>query len=442
MERAKVEEGTSEAPAAAASTAAGAIPTVLTPATALALQRTIGNANVARLARAPRAAVARAPAATSIPALSSDWDDVRTYTDAAQNYRLGALWLQEDVEGLDPESDLAIRAQELISDSQAYAKFYIDGGDKEINELFIDGVREGLDDIRQMRRDIEWEKGAPRRDAIRRAAAEAERVAAEYRRLEPKLLDAARAAFRADDDSLKSLADFLDKHGTNLDIGLGIFEMSRDISGALMKAKGLDLPPIGKFADALGKLNKGLSALNLALSMRGEAGKTELDKGINGIGFAAGAFSALGTLLGASAHIGLYANLYLVPLTKACLEGVAKLGEHMHEQNKTWVEAFGSPGNYAVEPGGEPMWRYMTSVMKATSSKTVPEPSDDVAAYFFEHRAKFNIGVNAKSSLSELPISGIYGFREVDKEKFKSWIFNNRNAVWPMLYGSMKTGKG
>jgi hypothetical protein len=50
--------------------------------------------------------------------------------------------------------------------------------------------------------------------------------------------------------------------------------------------------------------------------------------------------------------------------------------------------------------------------------------------------------VNAKSSLSELPISGIYGFREVDKEKFKSWIFNNRNAVWPMLYGSMKTGKG
>ena len=169
VERAKVEEGTSEAPAAAAPTAAGAIPTVLTPATALALQRTIGNANVARLA------VARAPAATSIPALSSDWDDVRTYTDAAQNYRLGALWLQEDIEGLDPESDLAIRAQELIDDSQAYAKFYIDGGDKEIDELFIDGVRQGLDDIRQMRRDIEWEKGAPRRDAIRRAAAEAER---------------------------------------------------------------------------------------------------------------------------------------------------------------------------------------------------------------------------------------------------------------------------
>ena len=261
------------------------------------------------------------------------------------------MWLSEDIEGLDPESDLAVRATELMEDSKAYAEWYIGAGDKAIDEMWIDGVREGLDDIRQMRRDIEWEKGAPRRDAIRRAAAEAERVAAEYRRLEPKLLDAARAAFRADDDSLKSLADFLDKHGTNLDIGLGIFEMSRDISGALMKAKGLDVPPIGKFADALGKLNKGLSALNLALSLRGEAGKTELDKGINGIGFAAGAFSALGTLLGASAHIGLYANLYLVPLTKACLEGVAKLGEHMHEQNKTWVEAFGAPGNYAGRAG-------------------------------------------------------------------------------------------
>jgi hypothetical protein len=441
VERARVEQATSEASAPAPLTAAGAVPLVLTPATALVLQRTIGNANVARLARAPRAAVAREPA-TAIPALSSDWDDISTYTDAAQNYRLGALWLQEDIEGLDPESDLAVRAQELIDDSQAYAKFYIDGGDKEINELFIDGVRQGLDDIRQMRRDIEWAKGAPRREAIRQAAAEAQRVAEEYRKLEPKLLDAARAAFRSDDDSLTGLADFLDKRGTELDVGLGIFEMSRDISGALMKAGNLELPPIGKFAEGLGKLNKGLTALNLALSLRGESGRTELDKGVKGIGIAAGMFSGLGTLLGASAHIGLYANLYLVPLTKACLEGVAKLGEHMHEQNKTWVEAFGAPGNYMVEPGGEPMWRYMTSVMKATSSKTVAEPPDDVAAYFFEHRAKLNIGVNAKSSLSELPISGIYGFREVDKEKFKSWIFNNRNAVWPMLYGSMKTGKG
>ena len=440
MERSRAEEQSSDAPASAASPGA-AVPAVLTPATALALQRTIGNANVVRLARAPKAAVARAPA-TAIEPLSPGMVEIETYTDIAQNYRLGAMWLKQDIKGMDADREMVKRAQELIEFAELQAENFIQGGDKPYAQGWAEGVREGLDDIRQMRKDLAYEKGAPKREAIAKAAAEAERLVIEYKKLEPKLLDAARAAFRADDDSLKSLADFLDKHGTNLDIGLGIFEMSRDISGALMKAKGLDLPPIGKFADALGKLNKGLSALNLALSMRGEAGKTELDKGINGIGFAAGAFSALGTLLGASAHIGLYANLYLVPLTKACLEGVAKLAEHMHEQNKTWVEAFGAPGNYAVEPGGEPMWRYMTSVMKAASSKSVPEPSDDVAAYFFEHRAKFDVGVNAKSSLSELPISGIYGFREVDKEKFKGWIFNNRNAVWPMLYGSMKTVKG
>ena len=372
----------------------------------------------------------------------SDWEDVATYTDAAQNYRIGSIWMQQDIEGMDPDSAIVKRAQELIEQSRNLAEWHIGAGDKAIDEIWVEGVRDGLDEIRQMRRDIKWAKDAPKREAIAKAAAEAERVAAEYKRLEPKLLDAARAAFRADDDSLKGLADFLDKYGTQLDIGLGIFEMSRDISGALMKAKGLDLPPIGKFADALGKLNKGISAINLALSMRGEAGKTELDKGINGIGFAAGAFSALGTLAGVSAHIGMYANLYLVPLTKACLEGVAKLGELMHEQNKTWVEAFGAPGNYYVEPGGEPMWRYMTSVMKATGSETVAEPSDEVAAYFYEHRAKLDVGVNAKSSLSELPIEGFIGFRAVDKPKFKRWIYNNRHAVWAMLYGSMKTGKG
>jgi hypothetical protein len=184
-----------------------------------------------------------------------------------------------------------------------------------------------------------------------------------------------------------------------------------------------------------------MSAINLALSMRGEAGSTELDKGINGIGFAAGAFSSLGTLFGVSAHIGLYSNLYLVPLTKACLQGVAKLGEHMLEQNKTWVEAFGAPGNYAVEPGGEAMWRYMTAVMKSKDAKSVPEPSDEVAKYFMEHRDKFNLGANAKAAWAMMPTSGIWGFRELDKAKFKSWIWSNRNAVWPMLYGSMKTGK-
>jgi hypothetical protein len=218
--------------------------------------------------------------------------------------------------------------------------------------------------------------------------------------------------------------------------------MSRYITSALMKAKNLDVPPIGKLAAGLAKLNKGISAINLALSMRGESGKTELDKGINGIGFAAGAFSSLGTLFGVSAHIGMYANLYLVPLTKACLEGVAKLGELMHEQNKTWVEAFGAPGNYMVEPGGEPMWRYMTSVMKAKSSKSVAEPSDEVAAYFFEHRGKFDIGVNATASWATMPIEGVWGLRKLDKAKFTQWIFNNRHAVWAMLYGSMKTGKG
>lgn len=59
VERSRVEEGTSDAPASAAPAAplAAAVPAMLTPATALALQRTIGNANVVRLARAPQGQV-------------------------------------------------------------------------------------------------------------------------------------------------------------------------------------------------------------------------------------------------------------------------------------------------------------------------------------------------------------------------------------------------
>jgi len=414
---------------------------VLTPATALALQRTIGNANVVRLARAPRAAIARAPA-TVIEPLSPGMVEIETYTDIAQNYRLGAMWLKQDIKGMDADREMVKRAQELIESCEIQAENFIQGGDKPFAQDWAASVREGLEEIRQMRRDIAYEKGAPKREAIAQAAAEAQRLVTEYKKLEPKLLDAARAAFRSDDDSLKGLAEFLDKYGTELDIGLGLFEMSRDITSALAKAKNLDVPPIGKLAAGMAKLNKGISAVNLALSMRGEAGRTELDRGMNGISFAAGAFSSLGTLFGVSAHIGLYSNLYLVPLTKACLEGVAKIAEHMHDQNKTWVEAFGAPGNYMVEPGGEPMWRYMTSVVKAKSEKSVGEPSDEVAAYFMEHRGLFDTGVNATRAWAEMPTSGMWPRRSLDKEKFKAWIWRNRHAVWAMLYGSMKSGKG
>ena len=441
MERAHAEEATAEQAASLVPGSAPALPAALTPATALALQRTIGNQAVAQLA------IARAPRTEPAPItpIVEGFDDVVTHLDAAQNYRMGALLLSQDIEGMDPTATMAQRAQELIEAAKNSAEWHMGpgGGENPIHEIFIEGVREGLDDIRQMRSDIQYAKDAPKREAIAKAAAEAERLVEEYRKLEPKLLDAARAAFRADDDSLKGLAEFLDKYGT---AARHRPRHLRDVARHHRRADEGQEPRRAADRQAcrgpLAKLNKGISAVNLALSMRGEAGKTELDKGINGIGFAAGAFSSLGTLFGASAHIGLYANLYLVPLTKACLEGVAKLGELMHEQNKTWVEAFGAPGNYYVEPGGEPMWQYMTSVMKAKSSSAVAEPSDEVAAYFFEHRAKLDVGVNATSSLSELPIEGMIGFRSVDKAKFKRWIYNNRHAVWAMLYGSMKTGKG
>ena len=66
-----------------------------------------------------------------------------------------------------------------------------------------------------------------------------------------------------------------------------------------------------------------------------------------------------------------------------------------------------------------------------------------MAAYFFEHRGKFDIGVNAKSlAVASCRSPASAGFRAVDKAKFTQWIFNNRHAVWAMLYGSMKTGKG
>src|SRR4030095_5340299 len=110
-----------------------------------------------------------------------------------------------------------------------------------------------------------------------------------------------RAAFRAGDEGL--LSRVADVAGNVTDIGLGFHELARQTAEKIADLRGVKLAPVGAYVEALDKLNKGLAALNRALSLVGEKATTELEEGMRLIGVAAGAFSSVGAPRGVAAHM-------------------------------------------------------------------------------------------------------------------------------------------
>jgi hypothetical protein len=416
-------------------------PTGAAPADPRALLGALGNRQLARLAKGEQV-LARDPAAggvaTKPPAkpdpIIGPWGiEIENPQALAAYFRVGAMQVESELKGIQADKDLTRRSEEWIKEANDWAHWFDTSPDKTLSDDDIRAAHKVLDERGVgLRKEIQYIADAPKRDALRRAAENAERVAKETEKLAPKMADTARAAFKSGDESL--LSDIADITGNVTDIGLGIHELARKISEEIADTRGIELPAVSKYTEALDKLNKGLAIINLGLSLAGEKGKTELDEGLRWVGISAGAFSSLGTIVGLPAHMGLYANLYLVPLTKACIAGVQRIGDLVHEENKSWVEFIGEPANYMVEPGGKPMWDFMLAVMRAKDEKGVPALSDEIAEYFEDHKGAFNAGA---ARGFDMPMSGMI-FKSLDRGEARSWIFYRRKQLWSMLYGSMK----
>jgi hypothetical protein len=361
--------------------------------------------------------------------------DLTTHAQLAAAARFAIGQVQSDLKEIDPRHPVNTRAEEWIENVEFWLPYLdsmgqnpLTAGTVRIAEQLLETGGKIRGDIAQIKKQAEdaaitrelWRA----HDAARAAASEAEK-------LRPKLDDAMRAAFRAGDEGL--LSRVADVAGNVTDIGLGFHELARQTAEKIADLRGVKLAPVGAYVEALDKLNKGLAALNLALSLVGEKATTELEEGMRLIGVAAGAFSSVGTLVGLPAHMGLYANLYLVPATKAILAGITRLTEHLHEENLAWTAAFGRPANFAVEPGGEAMWDFMVAVMRARSVGDIPSIPGQVRDFLVEHRDRLEAG-----SKEEVPTTGWGFWRELDSPQAREWIFRQRRSLWAMLYGSMQ----
>lgn len=371
----------------------------------------------------------RAPGAQAQSSIPSPFGSLTTYAQLAAYARVAIAELQGDLADTSRQEPLRGRANEWIRGVRGWLPVLDSQGDAQLSPAVVAQAMVHIEDGLEIRKALEDARRAAVRHELEETAAAAEAAAAETTQLLPSLKKDLRAAYHAGDTN--RIADLAEAIGTVLDVTLGFHELARQAYESIAEFKHIDVAAVSKYTAALTTLNKGLAALNLAFSLAQGQAATQLAEATRWINVATGAFSSLGTLAGLPAHMGLYANLYLVPLTKCITKVIARLEVLLQEENDAWIELTGEPGRYAVEPGGKPVWRFMKATMQAGSVSAMPPINDDVATYLLEHRDQLEAGAG-----EAIPTSGWWLWRSLRTDAAKRWIFAHRDRLWAMFYGN------
>jgi len=339
--------------------------------------------------------------------------------------------LRREIEDVDEDTAERAEAEEWISGIEAWLPQIGLREDAPIDAAIGGQAQLWYEELQRIRQRVREYK----RRAIERELADAERrlreVAAALRARQPQFDEQLRQAFLSqDENAIAQVSNFI---GNALDIGLGVHELSRQLAQALAEAREFQIPSISRYTRMLDRLNRVLAAANLLYSMANMDAPTELGEAMNQLNVVSGAFSAGGTLLGLAPHIGLYANLYLVPLVQAITSQLGPLlDRHLHELNIVSA-ATGFPVEMSSEPGGWPMFFFLVAVRRAEGPEDVPWPiPEPVQAYLLEWRDQFGAGTG-----EAVPTTGAWFWRDVNDERIRDWVFGYRQRLWAMLYGAM-----
>ncbi len=394
------------------------------------------------------------------PSVPFIFGNLTTYDQLAAAARFGIAQVQEDLRDAPPGHSVHTRAAEWIEGLRAWLPYLQQQGTVPLTAAAAAQAQLHLDEGIAIREAIANARRAVVQREMDRVIAEARAAAQQAERLKPHLNDSLRAAYRSGDSS--TIASVASTIGTITDLTMGFHDLARQTTEYIASFRNIDIPAVGRYVTALNRLNRGLAAFNLAFSLknidipavgryvtalnrlnRGLAAfnlafslnqteaTTEIEEGMRQVNLAAGAFSSLGTLASLPAHMGLYANLYLVPLTTAIMGMMSRLTGYLQQENDIWAEVFGEPLRYGVEPGGRPMWQFMVSVMRAENAGAVPQISGEVAEYLFEHREALEAG-----SGEEVPTEGWWFWEDIHSDRARRWVFRKRDRLWAMFYGN------
>lgn len=431
-------------------------PEARSPEHLLTLQQAAGNQAVGQFLQrnGPTTTTGADPTAPTV-AFTLGGVTIATYSDATAALRLWCAQLGTESETLTEEKVAVPATLESTRERGLEHAELLAGGEAEPLD------RGNADDLRAWHANyikaINTARAAQALEAAARAraaAAELQALADKLVELEPPLRDVQRARFRGgDEDGLLQTADAI---ANVLNTGLvakAAIEQTLDVaadlralaSSAAASSKAIDISrTVRTVLSVLDRINKAWAAFQLARAAIDlvSGSKTEMESARRGVAAMSTVVGAGGTLLNASAGFTLYTNLYLGPMTSACLSMLAKLEDLISKStNRAWIE-LGKLDfvNWSLEPGGRKMFDFMLQVMQAGSASQVPNPPETVDDYFVDNEDDFSAGVGSHGG--ELPTEGWWLWKKTDKPKIKRWAFKNREHLWAMLYGAARVPTG
>lgn len=381
---------------------------------------------------------------------------VETNEQVAAVARLAIASLQEDLG--DVES-AAVKTQvtEWIATVKGVLPYFDRHASEKIAPSLVALINKQYDELLQVREAVHQDKLIQIKESLWREHDAAVKAAEEAEALQPALDDALRAAYRKGSSS--TVKEAVSTVKSAISVGRNIRSLAADITRDIMGlpiASGtkiyvdhwtsqigrpkITIINVGKYTETLGKLGRGLSALNVALTIADRSKKaTQAEQGMKDLSDAVtiGTDLISATPLVVPPHFSLYSTLYLKPALKVIGQQIGVLVENLSDINRTAVEVTGDLMYPNAEPGGQEMFDLMVKVMHAGDESGFPALPSGVQEYLFDHREKLGTGAE-----SEVPTEGSWFWKDLDGPAARRWLFTNRQRVWAMFYGSMKVPAG
>jgi hypothetical protein len=361
--------------------------------------------------------------------------------------------------GLDDISSASVKAQvtDWISTVKGVLPYFESHAGEKVDAAIIPLINDQYDELVKLRAAVYQDKLTQIKEALWREHDAAVRAAEAAEAAQPAMDDAMRAAYRK--GSTSTVKEVVSTIKSALSIGRNLRSLAADITKDIL---GLPIASgtkvfvdnwtsqigttkttvinVGKYTDMLGKLGRGLSALNVILTIADRSKKaTEAEQGMKDISDAVSISTDLISVSSFSMppHFSLYSTLYLKPALKVISKQIGVLVENLSEVNRTAVEVTGDLMYPNAEPGGQEMFDLMVKVMHAGDESGIPVLSGGVKEYLYDHREKLSAGAE-----SDVPTEGSLFWKQLDGSAGRNWLFTNRKRVWTMFYGSMNVPRG
>jgi hypothetical protein len=184
----------------------------------------------------------------------------------------------------------------------------------------------------------------------------------------------------------------------------------------------INLPKLpGGISDAVGMVKKAHGKITTALEVLDLIGpaKTSFDEGMK---YLKTIEMALDNFADRHPVLKVYTAMYLGPALKVCIKNLGVLAARFKSQNRAAI-GMGMPDvvHWAVEPGGEPMYRWLVGLFKVGHTVTLP---DSVYEFLDDHEDDISAAVRDKMPSQRISING--------------WAHRNRLAIWEAMYGSAR----